>query len=148
SLGAAAGALSMMRWRPTYAARVGFACLTTQAISLPVLGFGSLWLAGVACLVIGVTAGVASALLGAVFVTTVDGRHLGRMASIQRLGDEVLMPVAMVAFGVLAMATSVSLTFAVFGITMGLLMVWPLTNRTLSTMTLAKAQARRPITAR
>lgn len=126
----------MIRWRPTYAARVGFVCLATQGISIPALGIGPRWVAAAACLMIGITAGVASALLGAVFVTTVDGKHLGRMVSIQRLGDDALMPVAMIAFGSLATLASVPLAFAAFGIAMGLLMAWPLSNRTLTAMTL------------
>ncbi|MBC7589822.1 MAG: MFS transporter [Salinibacterium sp.] len=146
-LGAAAGALAMIRWRPTYAARMGFVCLATQGISIPALGLGPLWVAAAACLVIGVTAGVASALLGAVFVTTVDGKHLGRMVSVQRLGDDALMPVAMIAFGSLATLTSVLFAFAAFGIAMGLLMAWPLSNRTLTAMTLTnqRQEEARPV---
>lgn len=139
-LGAAAGALAMLRWRPARTARMGFACLVTQGISIPALGFGPLWVTAAACLVIGVTAGVASALLGAVFITTVDAKHLGRMVSIQRLGDDALMPVAMIAFGSLASITSISLAFAAFGAAMGLLMAWPLSNRTLTTLTLTDAR--------
>lgn len=128
-LGAAVGALAMLRWRPAHPARVGFTCLVTQGVSIPALGLGPVWVAGLACLVIGVTAGVASALLGAVFATTVDGAFFGRMVAIQRLGDDVLMPVAMIAFGALAGGTSVALALGCFGGVMGLLMLWPLANR-------------------
>lgn len=128
-LGAAVGALTMLRWHPQHPARVGFACLVAQGLSIPLLGLGPVWLAGLACLVIGVTAGVASALLGAVFATTVDGAYFGRMVAIQRLGDDVFMPVAMIAFGALAGATSVSVALGCFGGAMGLLMLWPLGNR-------------------
>ncbi len=139
-LGAAAGALAMIRWRPTYAARTGFACLATQGITIPALGLGPLWVVAAACVVIGVTAGVASALLGAVFVTTIDGKHLGRMVSIQRLGDDALMPVAMIAFGSLAALTSIAAAFAAFGIAMGILMAWPLSNRSLTHLALSTSR--------
>lgn len=143
-LGAAAGAVAMIRWRPTYPARTGFACLITQGISIPALGLGPLWTAGLACLIIGVTAGVASALLGAVFITTVDATHLGRMVSIQRLGDDALMPIAMIAFGALTTLTSVTVALAAFGLTMGILMFWPLTNRTLTDLTLPNRDEEAP----
>lgn len=134
----------MIRWRPTYPARTGFACLITQGIFIPALGLGPLWTAGLACLIIGVTAGVASALLGAVFITTVDATHLGRMVSIQRLGDDALMPIAMIAFGALTTLTSVTVALAAFGLTMGILMVWPLTNRTLTDLTLPNRDEEAP----
>lgn len=127
-LGAAVGALSMLTWKPVFPAKVGFAFLVTQGLSIPVIGLGPLWLSALACLTIGVTAGVASALLGAVFVTTVDGAYFGRMVSVQRLGDDVFMPGAMVVFGALAGLTSVTVALSAFGITMGLLMLWPLAN--------------------
>lgn len=136
-LGAALGALTMLRWRPTAAAKLGFACLVTQGVSIPLVGLGTFWLSATACFVIGVTAGVASALLGAVFMSTVDESYLGRMVSIQKLGDDVFMPIAMVAFGGLTGLTSVAVAFLVFGGTMGLLMLWPLTNATLRSITLA-----------
>lgn len=137
-LGAALGALSMLRWRPQLPARVGFCFLVTQGISIPAIGLGPLWLSGAACFVIGVTAGVASALLGAVFVTTVDAAFFGRMVSIQRLGDDVFMPVAMIAFGALAGLTSVSISLCVFGGTMGLLMFFPLRNHHLRALRLVE----------
>ncbi|KQZ68770.1 MULTISPECIES: MFS transporter [unclassified Nocardioides] len=135
-LGAAVGALTMLRWRVRFPARIGFICLVVQGLSIPLLGVGPLWLAGAACFVIGVTAGVASALLGSVFVATVDGAYFGRMVSIQKLGDDVLMPVAMVAFGALAGLTSVATALCVFGISMGLLMLWPLSSRVLMSLRL------------
>lgn len=134
--GATLGALAMLRWRPAFPARVGFGFLVVQGVAIPAIGLGVWWLSALACFTIGVTAGVASALLGSVFMATVDETYLGRMVSIQRLGDDVFMPVAMVGFGALAGATSVSVAFAVFGGTMGLLMFWPLTNRVLTSITL------------
>lgn len=81
-----------------------------------------------ACAVIGVTAGAASALLGAVFMATVDGAYLGRMSSILRLGDDVLMPAAMVAFGALVAAYGVGAACATYGLAMAALMGVPLSR--------------------
>ncbi|WP_067436225.1 MFS transporter [Nocardioides jensenii] len=138
-LGAAVGALSMLRWKARFPARTGFGCLVAQGVAIPALGLGPWWLSSLACLTIGVTAGVASALLGAVFMTTVDGAHLGRMVSIQKLGDDVFMPVAMVSFGALAGLTSVTVALCAFGTAMALLMLWPLNNRMLMSLRLGEA---------
>lgn len=135
-LGAAIGALTMLKWKPEFPARTGFHFLVTQGCSIPLIGLGPLWLSGAACFTIGVTAGVASALLGAVFVTTVDEVHFGRMVSIQRLGDDVFMPIAMIAFGALAGVTSAAVALCAFGMSMGLLMLWPLGNRGLMSLRL------------
>lgn len=143
-LGAAVGALSMLKWRPRFPARIGFCFLVVQGAAIPVLGVGSFWAAAAACFVVGVTAGVASTLLGSVFAATVDGAYFGRMVSIQRLGDDVLMPVAMVGFGALAGATSVGLALVVFGSTMALLMLWPLAQRRLRTLRLGDGEEDTP----
>lgn len=135
-LGAAAGALTMIRWRPTYAGRWAFGCLVAQGLAIVGLGLGPLWVAGAASLTIGVTAGVASTLLSAVFATTVDGAYFGRMVAIQRLGDDVLMPAAMILFGVLTSITSVTLALSAFGVTMAAVMMWPLTRHGIRTVSL------------
>ena len=67
---------------------------------------------------IGVTSGAASSLLGAVFQAMVDGAYLGRMASMLQIGDDVLMPLAMVVFGALAAGAGVATACAVFGLAM------------------------------
>lgn len=127
-LGAALGALSVTRWRPTHEARAGFVALAVQGAAIVALGAGPVGLAGAACLVVGLTAGYASALLGATFAGTVDPSYLGRMASITRLGDDVLMPLAMAAFGALASVTALWVPFVVYGGAMALVMMVPLRN--------------------
>lgn len=136
-LGSAAGALLMLRWRPLTPVTLGFASLVLQACCIAAFATGALPIAVVASLTVGVTAGIASALLGAVFAATVSETHFGRMVSIQRLGDDVLMPAAMAGFGALAAGTSLPVAFATFGVGMGLLMVWPLANPTLRGLRLA-----------
>lgn len=128
-LGAALGALSVTRWRPRREARAGFAALVVQGVAIVALGLGPLASAAAACLVVGVTAGYASALLGATFAGTVDPAYLGRMASITRLGDDVLMPLAMAAFGALASVAPLWVPFALYGGAMAALMTVPLRRR-------------------
>lgn len=135
-LGAALGAVSVARWRPRHEARAGFLALMVQGAGIMVLGTGPAWSVGAGAFVIGVTAGYASTLLGATFAATVDPSFLGRMGSITRLGDDVLLPVAMASFGALASATALWVPFAVYGGAMMLLMVMPLRNPLFRTMAL------------
>lgn len=136
-LGAALGALAMLKWRPGFPARTGFAFLVLQGLGILALAIGNFWAAVAACLLVGVTAGVASSLLGSVFAATVEGSFFGRMVSIQRLGDDVFMPLAMVGFGALAATTSVGVALAAFGLTMAGLMCWPLSRKALRDQKLA-----------
>jgi MFS family permease len=136
-LGAAVGALTLLRWQPAREAVAGFWLLVLQGLAIVGIGVGSIAATAVACAVIGVTAGAASSLLGAVFVATVDGGYLGRMAALTRLGDDVLMPAAMVAFGALAGAAGVGTACAVFGLAMAGLMVVPLSRPAVRRISLA-----------
>lgn len=129
-LGAALGAVSVVKWRPRREALAGFWALVVQGVGIIALGWGPAWTVAIAAFVIGATAGYASVLLSATFSATVDTAYLGRMGSITRLGDDCLMPVAMAGFGLLASITAVWVPFALFGGTMIALMVLPLSNRT------------------
>ena len=137
ALGAAIGALALIRWRPPHEAVVGFWLLVLQGIAIVGIGVGSAVTTAIACAVIGVTAGAASALLGAVFMATVDGTYLGRMSSILRLGDDVLMPVSMVCFGALVGAAGLGAACAAYGLAMAGLMVLPLTRPSIRQISLA-----------
>ena len=90
--GAAVGAVAVMQWPPRRSATTSFGCLVVQGVAIVMLGVGPAPLVGVAAALIGLTAGIASTLLSAVFAATVTGSDLGRMSSIIRLGDDVLMP--------------------------------------------------------
>ena len=109
-----------------------------QGIAIIGMGVGTAVTTAVACAVIGVTAGAASALLGAVFMATVDGAYLGRMSSILRLGDDVLMPASMVCFGALAGAAGVGAACAAYGLAMAGLMVLPLSRPAIRRISLAR----------
>lgn len=128
-LGAALGAIAVAKWRPRREALGGFWALVVQGAGIILIGVGPMWLTGIGCLVIGLTAGFASVLLSATFAATIDTAYLGRMSAITRLGDDVLMPLAMGAFGVLAAMTATWIAFVVFGMALMGMMVFPLRNR-------------------
>ncbi|KQR45337.1 hypothetical protein ASF87_13925 [Microbacterium sp. Leaf161] len=129
-LGAALGAVSVVKWRPRREALAGFWALVVQGAGIIALGWGPAWTVATAAFVIGATAGYASVLLSATFSATVDTAYLGRMGSITRLGDDCLIPVVMAGFGLLASITAVWVPFALFGGGMMALMTLPLSNRT------------------
>ncbi|MEV4667175.1 MFS transporter [Microbacterium sp. LWO12-1.2] len=135
-VGAALGAASVARWRPRREAYAGFWALVVQGCGIAALGVGPSWTVATASFVIGATAGYASVLLSSTFAATIDTAYLGRMGAITRLGDDCLMPLAMVAFGALASATALWVPFTVFGAAMAALMIVPLQNRTFRELSL------------
>ncbi|MGP6171258.1 MFS transporter [Microbacterium sp. A204] len=135
-LGAAVGTIAVARWRPRREALGGFWALVAQGVGIILLGAGPFWLTGIGSALIGLTAGFASVLLGATFAATVDTAYLGRMSAITRLGDDVLMPLAMAAFGALAAATTIWVAFVTFGVALIGMMAFPLTNPALRTLAL------------
>ncbi|HWV47946.1 MAG TPA: MFS transporter, partial [Microbacterium sp.] len=104
------------------------------------LGIGSPFVVGAGALVIGLTAGFASALLSATFAATAAPDFLGRLGSILRLGDDCLMPAAMAAFGALAGILPLWMPFALYGGAMALLMIVPLSNPAFRQMTLREPE--------
>jgi len=133
----AVGAFALVRWRPRHEARAGFWFLVVQGAAIALLATGPVVTTAVACALIGLTSGAASALLSAVFAATVDAEYLGRMAAIQRLGDDVLMPPAMVGFGALASGAGVGTACAAYGVAMALLMLVPLSRPAVRGISLA-----------
>ena len=134
--GAMLGALAVVKWRPRHEARGAFLALIVQGTGIIALGIGSPFVVGGGALVIGLTAGFASALLSATFAATAAPDFLGRLGSILRLGDDCLMPAAMAAFGALAGILPLWVPFALYGGAMALLMIVPLSNAAFRQMTL------------
>ena len=93
--GALVGGAVMIRWRPHRPAPLAFTLLVVQGLAIVLLATPTVLVTAMSCAVIGLTAGAASALLYAVFVRSVAPEFLGRLGSIQRLGDDCLMPTAM-----------------------------------------------------
>jgi hypothetical protein len=102
--------------------------LVVQAAAIATIGFASRPALLLACAVIGVTAGVASAQLSGAFQALIDVEYLGRMSSLTSLGDDVLMPVAMTAFGALAASTALPLACVVTGVLFAALVTWSATR--------------------
>ncbi|MGO1234862.1 MAG: MFS transporter [Microbacterium gubbeenense] len=113
-VGAMLGALVFVRIRPPRPALTGFLLLVVQGLAVASFAVEAAPAAFMSCAVIGVTAGAASTLLSALFMRTIASDRIGRVSSIQRLGDDGLMPVATGAFGALA-AGSLPAAFLTFG---------------------------------
>ncbi|WP_406249971.1 MFS transporter [Microbacterium sp. M] len=139
--GAMIGALVVVKWRPRHEARGAFIALIFQGAGIVALGIASPYVVGAGALIIGFTAGFASALLSATFAATAAPDFLGRLGSILRLGDDCLMPVAMAAFGALAGILPLWVPFALYGGAMALLMTMPLSKRTFREMSLRSPDA-------
>jgi hypothetical protein len=132
AVSAAAASAYAIGWRPVHPARTGLLLLVLQAAACVVVGVAPFAAMFAAMIVIGITAGLASALLSGVFQRTVAADYLGRTGSIQSLGDDVLMPLAMIGFGALAAGTSVAVACTLMGIGFALLVTWSATRRSLS----------------
>ncbi|WP_051246716.1 MFS transporter [Nocardioides halotolerans] len=108
-VGAAVGALFAIRFRSTQPARTGLVMLLGQALAIGVIGVAGRPVLLGACAVIGITAGLASTQLSGAFQQLVDPAYLGRLGAVMSLGDDVLMPVALVGFGALVAGAGLAL---------------------------------------
>jgi len=125
-VGAAAGALVAIRFRSSRPARTGLLMLVGQAVAIALIGVSDRPLLLAATTVIGVTAGLASTQLSGAFQQLVDPAYLGRMGAVTSLGDDVLMPVAMVGFGALVGVAGMPVTCLVTGLGFVVLVGWAL----------------------
>jgi MFS family permease len=123
-LGAAAGALAATRWRPRSPAVTGMLVLVVQSVGIAILGFGPRAAVAAGALLIGVTAGLASAFLSGAFQAMVAARYLGRTSALTSLADDTLMPAAMAGFGVLAGVAGVTAACVAAGLGMAALCGW------------------------
>jgi MFS family permease len=123
-IAAAAASVTAVPWRPARPARVGLLILVAQAAAMVVIGWAPLAGVFVGAAVVGVTAGLASALLSGAFMRTVAEDYLGRTSSIQALGDDAIMPLAMLGFGALAAGTSIGVACTLMAIGFATLVTW------------------------
>ncbi|WP_435738761.1 MFS transporter [Cellulosimicrobium sp. PMB13] len=136
-VGAVAGALLALLLKNARVALLAYLLLAAEAALIATLGFGGVaWLL-VASALVGLTAGWSSALLSAVFVGAIEENYLGRMIAITRVGDDCLVPLSTVVFGLLVTATSLAFTVVVFGLAFLLLMLAPLRRREIRDFRLA-----------
>lgn len=113
--GAIPGTLLTLRWTPPYPLRAALGILVVQAAALMVIGLGQPVIIAMAMLTVGFTAGLASPLLGGTIQRVVDGSFLGRVNGLFSIGDRVLGPVALTAFGVIAGVIGVGASSVLFG---------------------------------
>ena len=125
-VGAAIGAAFAIRFRSSQPARTGLLMLLGQAAAIALIGVSNRPLLFVATTVIGVTAGLASTQLSGAFQQLVDPAYLGRMGAVTSLGDDVLMPVAMVGFGALVGGAGLPVTCLATGLGFVVLVSWAL----------------------
>jgi MFS family permease len=125
-VGAAVGAVLAIRFRSSRPARTGLLILVGQAAAIALIGVSNLPLLLVATTVIGLTAGLASTQLSGAFQQLVDPAYLGRMGAVTSLGDDVLMPLAMVGFGALVAGAGLAVTCLAAGLGFVALVVWAL----------------------
>jgi MFS family permease len=124
AIAAAAASAAAVPWRPTRPARIGLLLLVVQSAAMVILGWAPYAGMFVGAAMVGATAGLASALLSGAFMRTVAEDYLGRTSSIQALGDDAVMPLAMIGFGALAAGTSIGLACTLMAIGFATLVTW------------------------
>ena len=132
--GAIVGSVVAIRRRPTYGASAAFRLLVVQGLAIAAVGLEWRVTLVAAMALLGFTAGAASVWLSAAFLRIVDPSHLGRVSSVTSLGDMVLTPLSVPAFGLLAAHTSVLTATVACGLTMSALCLWFASRRTLRTL--------------
>jgi MFS family permease len=125
-VGAAIGAVVAIRFRSSRPARSGLLVLLGQAAAIGAIGVANRPVLLAATMVIGLTAGLASTQLSGAFQQLVDPAYLGRMGAMTSLGDDLLMPVAMVGFGALVARAGLPVTCLVTGLGFVALVAWAL----------------------
>ncbi|KNX39164.1 hypothetical protein VV01_03315 [Luteipulveratus halotolerans] len=130
-VGAILGSIGGIRWQGTHLARRGFGALVVQGGAIAAVGAPSRPLFVVGALGIGVTAGLASVWISGAFQRTVATSYLGRVSSLNQLGDLALIPVTTPLLGALVTATSVAAAVGAFGVAMSVLCLWFATRPTI-----------------
>jgi len=119
--GAILGSVAGIRWQGGYLPRRSFALLVIQGFALAAVGLPIRAGLVAGMLLVGVTAGLASVWLGGSFQRIIAPSHLGRVASVSRLGDLVLTPATTPLFGLLAGGSSVLVATVCCGMAMSAL---------------------------
>ena len=119
--GAICGSLLGIRWRPRAMASAGFRALIVQAVAIALVGVGSQGVLLTAMGLLGLMAGLASVWLSATFLLAIAPSHLGRVSSVNNLGDLVLLPLVTPAFAAYAHQTSILAATVTCGTAMGVL---------------------------
>jgi hypothetical protein len=121
---AAIGGLIALRWKPADGARAGLLVLVAQAAACAAIGFAPYAAIFAAMATIGITAGLASALLSGFFTAVVDETYLGRCTSIVQLSDQALMPAAMTGLGALIAGVGAAAACGIAGAMFAATVLW------------------------
>lgn len=127
-IGATIGALGSVRFKVRRPALTAYTLFAVEGHAIALLGIGGVETLFAGAVVMGLCAGAASAMLGAAFISQVRAEYTGRMIALTRLGDESLMPISTVAFGLIVASTSATIGLTIFGLLMAIAMCLPLTN--------------------
>lgn len=134
-VGATVGALLSVRFKSRFPARLAYTLFAIEGLAIVLLGVGGAETLYAGAVVMGLCAGAASAMLGAVFIAQLKGEYMGRMMALTQVGDECLIPLSTVGFGFLVGATSATVGLVVFGSAMFLAMALPLRNAAIRRIT-------------
>ncbi|MDE9365244.1 MFS transporter [Luteipulveratus sp. YIM 133132] len=122
--GAIAGSALAIRVRPAHLARAGFWVLVGQGVAIVAVAMPARapLLAGMAG--IGVAAGLASVWISTAYQRAVAVSHLGRVSSLNQLGDLLILPVTTPVFGALVSGVGVGSAIGIFGAAMTAMCLW------------------------
>lgn len=134
ALGAIIGSAAAIRWQGTHLAARGFWVLVLQGVGLAVVGVDRLPVLISGMMIIGVTAGLASVWISGVFQREIAPGHLGRVSSLNRLGDLVITPLMTPLFGLVAGAGGVLTATIACGVAMSGLCLLVGTRREIRTL--------------
>ncbi|GAB2505934.1 MFS transporter [Promicromonospora xylanilytica] len=136
-IGATVGALLTIRFKAQHPARLAYILFAVEGLAIALLGVGGVETLYVGASTMGLCAGAASSMLGAVFIAQLKGEYTGRMMALAQVGDECLLPLSTVTFGVVVGATSATAGLAIFGLAMFIAMALPLRNRQIRRITVS-----------
>ncbi|HEY9291642.1 MAG TPA: MFS transporter [Microlunatus sp.] len=134
AIGAIVGSMIAIRWRGTHLARRGFWVLVLQGVGLAAVGVPLLPVLIGGMILIGLTAGLASVWISGGFQREISPDYLGRVSSLNRLGDLAITPMMTPLFGVVAGASSVLVATLACGAAMSMLCLFVATRREIRTL--------------
>lgn len=121
AIGAILGSIVGVRWQGYFLPRRAFGVLVVQGAGLALVGLPHRSTLIIGMLIVGVTSGLGSVWLSGSFQRVIAPSHLGRVASVSRMGDLLLIPVTTPAFAALAAGASITAAAAIFGVCMATL---------------------------
>jgi DHA3 family macrolide efflux protein-like MFS transporter len=134
AVGAILGSVVAIRWRGDHLARRAFWTLVVQGLALAAIGLPTRPTLIAGMIMVGFTAGLASVWLGGVFQAAISPVFLGRVSSVNQLGDLALTPVVLPLFGLAAGQLTLLTATIICGAGMALLCTYFATRREVRTL--------------